>query len=226
MNNYTLSKTFSFKEEANGFVDLLKRQNIDYKVEKIDQNMIPYLAASAPEGYGLFILNDHISKLEEVIGQSIGEENLAEHPLQVMSDEELIDILKKQDEWSIEDILVTRRLLEERKIEISETEIKAFNEERLIELQKQKSGGSLTKILAVLFPVIGLAGLGILGIIGTVIYVFSYGMAFNYLFDYRKLPNGQKVKTYNSKTRAFGLFVLIWTIAITAGTIYYVQYYM
>lgn len=222
MQNYTLTKTFSFKEEAKEFTTLLEKESIGFKVEKIDQNLIPFLTTTAQEGYGLFILDDDIEKLEAVIGQSVGEEDLSEHPLQVLSDDELIDVLKKQDEWSIEDILITRRLLEDRKVEISDEEIQSFHKERIIELRKTRAGSKISIILSFMLPIIGILGAGRIGILGTIVYIFSYAMGINYMLDSKKLPNGERVKTYDKNTRRIGLLIILWALLITGGTILFI----
>jgi len=223
MENYTLIRTFTDKEDAKEIKGFLKKAAIDFKIQNIDVNLIPYLQPSTKYQYGLFIKQDDIPLLEKTIEKNITEFEIAEHPLQEMTDDELLEVLKKQDEWSIENILVAKRILLKRGFKITDNDIADYNKQRITELKKPVKGKSLNLILGFLFPVFGILSIGSLGFFGTIIYLFSYGIGANYLLDFKRLPNGEKVKVYDKKTRITGLLIILWTVLFTIGTIIYLD---
>lgn len=223
MKNYTLIRTFTNKEEAKAITDILNKAGIDFKIQNIDVNLIPYLQPSTNYQYGLFIKQDDVPLLEKTIEENITEFEIAEHPLQEMTDDELLDVLKKQDEWDIENILIAKRILLKRGLKITDNDIANYNKQRITELKKPIKGKTLTLVIGFLFPVLGILNIRSVGFLGSIIYLFSYGIGANYLLDFKKLPNGEKVKVYDKKTRITGLLIILWAVLVTIGTIIFID---
>ena len=55
-----------------------------------------------------------------------------------MNNEELLDILKKPDEWSVDDYVIARKILEENGIDIPDEVVVNWKMERNSELKNQK----------------------------------------------------------------------------------------
>jgi hypothetical protein len=217
MEDFTLFRTFNNRDEIEELIEFIKEKDIKHKIEPVTVNLIPFFQSVITDSFGLFVKKDDFDQLEDLITSHIKEYKLDDHPLNQLSDDELMNILKTQDEWSIEDVLIARRLLKSRKINVTDLQISGFAEERLEILRKQTDGKKLTIISGFLFPVLGIFVAPLIGFIGMIIYFFSYGIGLNYMLDYKKLPNGEKVKVYNSRTRKAGLIIILWALVFTIG---------
>lgn len=230
MENYTLFRTFKKETEVQDLIEAINKLGIDYKIQKVSINLIPYLVFNTQEQSGIFIKLTDLPKLEKMLKEQYKEYHIEEHPLNDLNNDELLDILKKQDEWSMEDSIVARRILNERGKHISDKQISEFKHHRMKELKKPKSGDKYYIALGFLLPVIALVLTFYIDVILAFItdpltftvslifmifYFFSYGIGINYYFDYKKLPNGEKVKAYDEKTRKTGVYIIAWSLAIT-----------
>jgi hypothetical protein len=136
-----------------------------------------------------------------------------------------LEVLKKQDEWSSEEILVARRLLAKRGKVLTDKDLLNFRKERIEELRKPVRGKKLNIIAGFLIPVFAIAFSGKIGIFSLIFYLLSYGIGLNYLMDFRRLPNGEKVKSYDSFTRKTGFYIIIWTVILTIAVAVYLIYF-
>jgi len=219
MENYTLFRTFINKEEIQELIKAIDHNSIDHKIQKVNLNLIPYLMPSTEDEYGLFIHHDDMPLIEKIIKSEFKDYNIEGHQLNDLNDEELSDLLKKQDEWSVEDILIAKRILVKRGKNITDKDLSNYKIKRLEELKKQKRGDKTYIILGFVLPVIGILSSWAIGFIGSIFYFFSYGIGFNYILDYKRLPTGDKVKVYDDPTRKIGLIIILWSVGVTILTI-------
>ena len=121
------------------------------------------------------------------------------------SEDELVDIVKKPDEWGNQDIVVAKQLLRKKGIEFSEQELQQIKQDRLLELSKPEKFGGY-RIPA--------------GYIGALLFGFA-GILIGYsLWKSKKiLPNGKKVHTYTESTRSHGEFIFYLSTALFIYTI-------
>lgn len=225
MDNYSLIRTFTKIEEVQELVSILDDASIKYEIQKIDVNLIPYLQFSSETKYGLFISHEDLQSFEKLFEKSINKYNIEDHPLQKYSDEDLMEVLEKQDEWSSEEILVAKRLLGKRGKIITDKDLLDFRKQRIDELKKPIKGKKMNIIAGFLVPALAIAFIGKIGIISLILYLLSYGIGLNYLLDYKKLPNGEKVKSYDQQTRKTGLYIILWTVLLTIAAVFYTIYY-
>jgi hypothetical protein len=224
MVNYLLIRSFSNEEEADDIIELLGKNSIDYVIQNIDVNLIPFFQESSKFKYGLFIDEADISEFEKLLESSLTKVPEENDIFQEMTDAELMDVLHKFDEWSFEDLLVARRILTGRGNMISDQEISEYKKLRVEELRKQIKGNFVTTLVGFILPVIGLISMTKVGLFGNIIYLFSYGIGVNYLLDYKKLPNNEKVKVYDRSTRKIGLLIIIWAVLVTVGSFLIYKY--
>ncbi len=126
----------------------------------------------------------------------IGIDNVdQDHYLFEFTDEELLDIQAKPDEWGEFDLILSRKILASRGKDISDEEIDTLREKRLEELSKPEDKQTGWILLGYITSLLG----GVLGM--TIGYI---------LWKQKKtLPNGQKVYTYREEDRNHGKIMLI-----------------
>jgi hypothetical protein len=103
------------------------------------------------------------------------------------SDNELYDIILKQDEWNEFDYSLAKELLSERGKPIDEELIKALKKQRLSDLAKPEENQKPWIIAGYIFALLG-------GFIGIII-------GYLLMTSKKNLPNSQRVYSYNSTDR-------------------------
>jgi hypothetical protein len=145
MNQYLSYQKFATNDDTLSFIYLLKKYNIRFKIEDTTQIFDPTWANNNHElKVNVMVFADDFSKLDTILENqselSIGDFD-KEHYLFNFNNDELIDILKKSDEWSIQDRILARKILEQKQIVFSDEEITTWKEERykLLEAEKRKN---------------------------------------------------------------------------------------
>jgi hypothetical protein len=111
------------------------------------------------------------------------------------SDEELKEIIEKQDEWSILNFLLAQKILRERGVEVNDEQIQTLKAKRIEELSEPEKSPKLLIISGYVLAFIG-------GLLAIVIGA--------YLRNHKKtLPNGERVFAYAIADRAHGERILI-----------------
>ena len=146
---------------------------------------------------------DDFGKVNQILSRSI-KINLndldKDYYLFSFSDEELKEILYKQDEWSMHDYLLAKEILKERGIIVSEIDLQKLNETRLAELARPEKEGKAWKYAGYFFALFG-------GLFGVFI-----GLA---LWKSKKtLPNGDRVFIYDEGTRKSGKTIFYLAIIV------------
>lgn len=118
-----------------------------------------------------------------------------EHFLFEFSNDELIDVIKKRDEWGDFNFSLSKKILEQRGVDITEDSIKKLQVERIKELAKPEEGNeTLGKIIGYVSAILG----GPLGL------MIGY-----YLLNFKKtLPNGKSVYYYSEELRKHGRIMI------------------
>lgn len=193
----------------------------DDLIQSLDQASIEYRTSSTSPTFDLTSLGaerdaevifsvkaSDYPRAREVLEQSyLGAALPADHHLLTASDDDLIEILAHENEWSAFDVAHARRLAEERGIDLARVEREREQSLRLKQEGKQASpfltmGGMLCCILAGCgFLLFGIAGLGI-------------GWSLVSMKD--KTPEGV-FPTYDERSRKSGV-IMIW-FAIVASVV-------
>jgi len=209
--NYVLFRVFREEEDMKFFTDVLDDCNIDYKVDNpqsISDNTLAtaYGVQVAEDAmqyrFMLMIAEDDFERAQtevrkhiaEWISNAGSEENSL---LNEFNDEELLDVIKKPDEWTEEDIAMAQALLEKRGKHVSDEVVEAYRQKRLEEVRKPKFGGYGTIIIGYIFAFLG-------GIIGIFLAASLLGK--------KRIFNGEKVVIYDKPTRVNAIIYL--TISI------------
>lgn len=181
------------------------------------------LAKILEENYFMYELTDNSSKLDASFGGDINtkqyelkirkddfievekiEEDLVKNDLENVeksyhlfdySDEELIEIVTKKDEWNKFDYLLAQKILKERGKEINPELLNVINKQRIESLSVQEES-------PVWLIIIGYVSAFFAGFLG----IFIGG----YLMYYKKaLPNGDRIYGFNRNDRSHGQNILI-----------------
>lgn len=209
--DFATYKKFNNKNSAEKFGNILDEEKIEYMVEN---NSISFdVSFSNNTNFGsefcVKIKKSDFDKVDKILIKK-SEEDIEKIPsdyyLLSFSDEELIDVVTKSDEWSTFDVTLSKKLLKEKGKEVTDEQIKAFKNKRIEELAKPEKSQK---------PYI-IAGY-VLAILGGWLSVFIGW----HLLTYKKpLPNGNKVYAYSEHDRKQGnrifilgiLFMILWTI--------------
>jgi hypothetical protein len=190
---------FNDQYSAKQFGKLLSDQNIKYVLEDNSLSFDPTFANNNfGTEYCIKIKNDDFEKvnilLEEKSEIEISEID-KDYYLLSFSDEELIDVIAKSDEWNKFDVSLAKKLLKERGQEITPLKIEEIKKQRITELSKPEKSQSGYIILGYITALLG----GLLGVfVGW------------HLLTYKKvLPDGNRVYVYSENDRKQGNRILI-----------------
>ncbi len=128
-----------------------------------------------------------------------------EHHLKSFSTDELREVVRYADDWSIEDVEHARSILLEKGIHTTKQELAFTRESRLDSLRNPANRQWTMIVLGYFFAFIG----GILGII--------LGLILN--TQKKMLPNGEKVYCYDQRDRRHGFNIFVLAVFILIGLI-------
>lgn len=207
---YVTYRQFNDPGMAEQLTGLLKDNNIEFEIEDNSPGFDPAFAYNvlnsqiavkiAKEDFA--IVNDLLNQLNKQEIDSVD----SNYYLFQFSDDELLDIITKRDEWNHFDFQLAQKILNDRGKEITPEVIELLGRQRIRELSKTEEGQENWIRAGYLFAIIG----GIIGIfIGFHLYTHK-----------KTLPNGERVYGFNSQDRKNGLRIffigivmtIIWTI--------------
>lgn len=214
--SFEFYRDFHSVEQAESFVELLKKNRIDYKLEKSQT-----LLDAAIVGHGLVppalvkIRTADFTKVNAILEKEALENPhfLSSHYLRQMDDRELIDMIRNPDEWNVEDIAVARKILSERGIPIPKEHIEEFNKKKNAERRAGKKAEPKWMFLSFLLVVAGGAFVSPLFLLGGI------GMGWYYWQDKTVDNQGTKFYTFEKTTRVYGklIFYLGWLSLLIGG---------
>lgn len=136
-----------------------------------------------------------VEKLEEDLVKNEVENVEEDYHLFDYSDEELIEIVMKKEEWNKFDYLLAQKILKERGKEINPELLNVINKQRIKDLSTKEESPTWLIIIGYTAACLG-------GFIG----IFIGG----YLMYYKKaLPNGDRMYGFERKDRSHGQNILI-----------------
>lgn len=207
-------KKFNDIALANALTTLLDEHGIEYELEESQQSFNPaFVYNEQSKEYAVKIKADYFTRVTELLNKSEAADiNGVEKDYYLFdfTDEELMEILAKGDEWSSFDYQLARKLLTERGVEVNDKTIADLKNKRLEELKAPEPSQSSWIVVGYIFALAG----GLLGIfIGW------------YLATGKKtLPDGNRVYQYNDNDRKQGKRIFYLSVVIFAISIIYKFY--
>ena len=207
---FLMFQKFNSESQAIDFGSLLNENKIEFLIENISINFDPILSNNEfGKEYCVKIKKDDFEKANEILREKAKteiNEVRDDYYLLSFSDEELIDVIEKSDEWNKFDVELAQKLLKERGNEITNEQINELKKQRIVELSKPEKGQYIYIIIGYVCAILG----GLLGIfIGW------------HLLTYKKtLPNGNRIYAYSKNDRKQGnrililgaVFILFWIL--------------
>ncbi len=200
--NFATYRKFIFKDDALDLIEILKEHKIDFILSDNSSRLDSTFGNDdTTKQFALKIERANFKKVEELeedlISKNLDNVN-RDYYLFEFSDEELIDIVLKSEEWNKFDYLLAQKILKERGKEVDLGLIKAINKRRIDDLKTEEASPKWLIYIGYLFSVLG-------GFIGIFIGL--------YLMNYKKtLPNGETIYGFGTEDRKSGKNVFICSI--------------
>jgi hypothetical protein len=205
MNEFVLFQSFIDEAEAMPVIEIFKESGIEYEVEQFKEPLDSILAGDViRDKFYLKIMSQDFHRANEVLNQAILKNipNIEkDYYLFSFSNQELQEIINKPDEWSRQDLLVAKDLLNKRGISISDEKINTIKNTRTKELGMPEKGNSAWIIFGYILALLG-------GVMSMII-------GLPYLVAKKTLPDGSRVYVYDQGTRNHGKAISILWIGMT-----------
>ncbi len=201
---------FNNKEDLQDFAAFLQQNGIAFRVEEESMGADLIIANNDFEkDFRLKLVRADFKKANQLL-EAYYKQDIDKIPgdyyLFGFSNDELMEIIRKRDEWGIFDFLLARKILKERGEEVSDAEITTIANNRLQELaQPSKSAGSWI----------------FMGYLSAFVGGF-FGLAIAYMLSLKKtLPNGERVYVYNAKDRDHRAYIIAISVVTLLSSFYY-----
>ena len=207
---FVIFEKYNNESLAVDFGSLLNKNKVDFLIENISINFDPILSNNEfGKEYCVKIKKDDFEKANDILREKAKKEINEiqdDYYLLSFSNEELIDVIEKSDEWNKFDVELAHKLLNERGNEITTEQINELKKQRIKELSKPEEGQNIYIIIGYICALLG----GLLGVfIGW------------HLLTYKKtLPNGNRIYAYSENDRKHGnrililgaVFIVVWIL--------------
>ena len=209
--NFEFYKSFLHQDDATPYVELLEENGVPYKLEGAETIITEAIVGSPmfPKII-LKILPRDFKRVNLIIEKEIlrNAPDLEAHYLNDSTDHELLDILKKQDQYTIEEIIITKELLKSRGIPIDVITLEKMKQKHLEEIHKGRSGSKGWMVFYMMMIILG-------SILGSPLAIIAgVGMGWFYWKDKSIDIDGNKYFTFDPPTQNFGKLMFYFAIVI------------
>jgi len=199
-----MSKFLTFRkleslEEARAIQQLLTSHNIANELEE-ERALLgaPLIGQQFEFPYRVKIPADAFNMAEKLVRESV-DLNLhsieKDYYLFSFSNEELMEVLEKKDEWGNYDYALAQHILGERGIKITQADLQELDKQRIQSLAEPQNGDSIWTLIGYLSAFLG-------GLMGLFIGILM-------LRTKKTLPDGSQVYTFGSIARKHGKYILV-----------------
>ncbi|MBP6039632.1 MAG: hypothetical protein KA523_05480 [Flavobacterium sp.] len=190
---------FSSKTELEKGIKILAENNIEYIIEDVSVNLDPVLSSNKLGlEFLLKIEQVNFEKANKILDEFYSfeiDEIENDYYLFSFSDDELLEVIIKSDEWNKFDVQLAQKILRLKGKGLSNLEIDKIRAQRIIELSKPEKKQSIWIFVGYISSILG----GLLGIfIGWHLLTFK-----------KTLPNGNRIYNYSNEDRKHGNQILI-----------------
>jgi hypothetical protein len=205
-------KSFNDVALANALTELLDHHNILYEVKESSLTFNPSFVNNTElsKEYTVKIKSGDFTKVNQLLNDNETDDiNHVEKDYYLFdfTNDELLDILAKADEWSSFDYQLARKILTERGVDVNDKTLSDLTKNRIEELKAPEPAQTSWVITGYIFAIAG----GLLGLfIGW------------HLSSYKKtLPDGERVYGYNDNDRKQGKRIFYLSIVVFVICIIY-----
>jgi hypothetical protein len=212
MPAFEVFKSFYAEKDAKQFLEILRDNNIEYAVEKHRIHLDKIIIGDdlMPE-YHLKINPDDFDKANKAIDSVISSgvtEIEPDYYLYEFTDDELIEVVRKPDEWNNQDVIIARKILSDRGIVYSDKDMSNIRAERIEELKKPYQERTATLLDGYLLAIV-------VGPIGIFYSLYK-------LTAKRILPDGRKVHVFDAFSRRH--FRIMLFLSVTETTLLFLGF--
>jgi len=197
----TYSK-FEEKDTAIKLADFFKANDIEYMIEDVEVAFDPIFSSNKLNNeFRIKIKQQDFEKADQLIAAApipvlpITDSKENEYYLYSFTDEELLDLVAKRDEWSKHDFTRALSILKERGKELSAEDIAAMKIQRIEDLSQPENHHTLWIYVGYLSALAG----GFFGIL----------IGWHLMSAKKKLPNGDQLPAFSASGRKHGLIMLL-----------------
>ena len=209
MSQFHLYRKFTDPADTTAITELLLKNNIELEVEDetgpTDYTQ-PFNILTAT--YKLNLRSKDFERADNLLAGYYSQQLNNVNPdyfLLKFSDEELIDVVLKEDEWGDYNSILARKILADKGVVIPDQVAARIRTKRVAELQiPQKSEG--------FWVVLGYASAFMGGLLGMII-------GLHLRFNKKTLPSGDRVHVFTKQDRTHGLWILIIGVLVLAVTV-------
>ncbi|RXK86033.1 hypothetical protein [Filimonas effusa] len=210
-NTLSTYRKFNDKALAAELIEMLKNKGIIYELEDSTQFFDPsYAYNEATMEIRIRLQQEDFDKADEMLAEyykPILDSLEKDYHLYSFTDEELMDVVAKPDEWGIVDQLLAPRILKERGIELTQQVIGMLKRNRLKDLEKTEEAPRYLILIGYTSSLLG----GLLGII----------IGWHLSFFKKTLPDGTRHYAYRTSDRDHGTrMILLSAIVLISLTIW------
>lgn len=204
MTTYRTYRSFDSRVEAAAMQALLSKNGIPSSLEE-NKTIFDTAIVGVPNTHSFLVRipQDHFLAANAVLEQAVNLDELEvedDYYLLSFSDQELLDLVKKKDEWGEFDYALARKLLAERGIPLTDVDIKRMEKER-VQTLLQADAVRVEYIIA-----------GYLAALFSTLIAVAAGL---YLVtSYRRLPDGHTTHKYNERARWHGKCILALSVLV------------
>jgi hypothetical protein len=182
---------------ANELMEVLQKHDIKYLLDEVSQTFDPTFSFNPlAKEYDVKINSSDFERVTQILKKEESKNTNSvdkDYYLFSFTNDELLEVITKADEWNPFDVVLARKILSERGENLTDTAIEAINEKRIQELKIPDPPQTYWIVIGYICAFGG----GILGLfIGW------------YLTTYKKtLPNGERVYQYTERDRKHGRII-------------------
>ena len=193
-----LYKLYYNREQAEAVGAVLGEAGIAYEIIGTRKSFDPsYAFNSVDPDINLMLRAEDFSQANEVLKQFYAKQAETVDPhyyLFHFTDKELLDIIRKQDEWGAFDVALAKQILEDRGIPITQEADAISTRQRIVELAQPEDAPLWMFIAGYVLAFIGGFGGFVMG---------------RLLSATKVLPNGQRVPVYTKSDYAHGRVIMV-----------------
>lgn len=197
---YVTFELFNDNFEALNLGAVLHEANIEYVIENTSANFDTFFTNNElAKEFRVKIKQADFEKAEDLLQQiSLKEIETIDkdYYLFEFTDQELMDVVAKKDEWGRLNFTLAQKILKDRGKEVRVEKVEKFQQQRIEELKQPEKGASKMIAAGYIFAILG-------GIIGLFI-------GLHIVTHKRTLPNGEQVYgySYEDRKRANAIVIL------------------
>jgi hypothetical protein len=209
---YLVYKTFFSIEEAEPILELLQQKGIEYQTTNYNSNIgSTFASTNNPNKIEVRLLPNQFEVVDTILEQEAAKAVTslpADHYMHSLTEDELMEVLEKPDEWTKEDYLIAQQLLRQHGKVINQAMLDDMWAKRMELLSTPETGSSFWIAVGYISAFCG----GFLGIL----------MGWYMMSQKKTLPNGESIYVYNQSTRTAGRQIFFIGIASLIIALVYV----